>query len=58
MSGILTERTRWRRPVMVSERTVEEGQCGRHECYRATARAAGFVKDAFERKRADRKPRA
>lgn len=44
--------------VMASERIDEEGQRGRYECYDATARAAGFVRDAFERERADRRPRA
>lgn len=43
--------------VMASERIEEQGQRGRHQCYDATARAAGFVKDAFEKERADRKPK-
>jgi hypothetical protein len=43
--------------VMASERIDEEGQRGRYECYDATARAAGFVRDAFDRERADRRPK-
>jgi hypothetical protein len=42
--------------VMASERIEDEDKRGRHECYNATARAAGFVKEAFERERADRQP--
>lgn len=44
--------------VMASERIDEEGQRGRYECYDATARAAGFVRDAFDRERADRRPKS
>jgi hypothetical protein len=44
--------------VMASERIEDEGQRGRYECYGATARAAGFVKEAFEKERADRNPKA
>jgi hypothetical protein len=43
--------------VMASERIEDEDRRGRRECYDATARAAGFVRDAFEKERADRKPR-
>jgi hypothetical protein len=44
--------------VMAAERIDEEDRRGRHECYNATARAAGFIKDAFDREQADRKPAA
>jgi hypothetical protein len=43
--------------VMASERIEEEGRRGRYECYDATARSAGFIQDAFEKERADRKPK-
>ena len=43
--------------VMASGRIKDENSQGREECYDATARAAGFIKDAFEKERADRKPR-
>jgi hypothetical protein len=43
--------------VMASERIEDEDRRGRQECYGATARAAGFIKEAFERERADRTPR-
>jgi hypothetical protein len=41
--------------VMASERIEDEDRRGRHECYDATARSAAFIKDAFDRERADRK---
>lgn len=45
--------------VMASERIEDDPDCkGRYRCYDATARAASFVKDAFEKERADRKPSA
>lgn len=44
--------------VMASERIEDDPACnGRHQCYDATARSASFIKDAFERERADRKTR-
>lgn len=41
-------------PLMASERMEEEDRRGRHPCYTATARTASFVKDTFDRERADR----
>lgn len=44
--------------VMASERIEDDPQCkGRHDCYDATARSASFIKDAFDKERADRKIR-
>jgi hypothetical protein len=44
--------------VMASERIEEDPEIkGRHACYDATARAASFIKDAFDKERADRKAR-
>ena len=42
--------------VMPSERIEEEDKRRRHQCYEATARAAGVVRDAFEKERAGGKP--
>jgi hypothetical protein len=41
---------------MAAERIDEEDRRGRHECCNATARALGFIKDAFDREQADRTP--
>jgi hypothetical protein len=42
--------------VMASERIEDDPECkGRYRCYDATARAASFVRDAFDREREDRK---
>lgn len=40
--------------VMASERIEEEDKRGRSQCYAATARAASFIKEAFDREKADR----
>jgi hypothetical protein len=45
--------------VMASERIDDDPDCrGRHDCYDATARSASFIKDAFDRERADRPRRS
>lgn len=41
--------------VMASERIEDDPTCtGKFRCYNATARSASFIKDAFDRERADR----
>jgi hypothetical protein len=42
--------------IMASERIEDDPECrGAQNCYDATARAASFVKDAFDKEREDRK---